>query len=93
MKCLNLYFKKLRKAIKTVYLCKERTKSKVDQLFRLLVRLLKKRSNTQRIIYLQSCLKVRPLYFIQMHTARQLSDRTLGYFTKIIGLVYARNNY
>lgn len=39
MKCLNLYFKKLRKAIKTVYLCKERTKSKVDQLFRLLVRL------------------------------------------------------
>lgn len=42
MKCLNLYFKKLRKAIKTVYLCKERTKSKVDQLFRLLVRLLKK---------------------------------------------------
>lgn len=53
----------------------------------------KKRSNTQRIIYLQSFLKVRPLNFIQMHTARQLSDRTLGYFTKIIGLVYARNNY
>lgn len=39
MKCLNLYFKKLRKAIKTVYLFKERTKSKVDQLFRLIVRL------------------------------------------------------
>lgn len=38
-KCLNLYSKKLRKAIKTVYLCKERTKSKVDQLFRLIVRL------------------------------------------------------
>lgn len=53
----------------------------------------KKRSNTHGIIYLQSCLKVRPLNFIQMHTARQLSDRTLVYFTKIIGLVYARNNY
>lgn len=55
--------------------------------------IVKKKSNTQRIIYLQSCLKVRPLNFIQMHTARQLIDRTLGYFTKIIGLVYARNNY
>lgn len=55
--------------------------------------IVKKRSNTQRIIYLQSYLRVRPLNFIQMHTARQLSDRTLGYFTKIIGLVYARNNY
>lgn len=91
---LNLYFKKLRKAIKNCLSLQGENKIKSRSIVSSDSQIVKKkRSNTQRIIYLQSCLKVRPLNFIQMHTARQLSDRTLGYFTKIIGLVYARNNY
>lgn len=93
MKCLNLYFKKLRKAIKNCLSLQGENKIKSRSIVSSDSQIVKKRSNTQRIIYLQSCLKVRPLNFIQMHTARQLSDRTLVYFTKIIGLVYARNNY